>query len=336
MKNQFKFKKLKVCTVLGTRPEIIRLSRTLPKLDIFCNHILIHTGQNFDYELNKVFFDDLKIRKPDYFLNAATDNSVETISKIMFLVEKILIKEKPDAFLVLGDTNSCMSAISAKRRQIPVFHVEAGNRCYDQRVPEEINRKIIDHIADINLTYSSIARENLLREGLPTDMIIKIGSPLCEVIKFYRPKIEKSKILKTLKLKENQFFLISCHREENIDSETNFEKFSTMLNSLALKFNFPLVVSTHPRTRKKIQKTKKKFHPLIKFLKPLSFTDYVKLQMKCKAVLSDSGSITEEASILNLKALNIRETNERQEGMEEAVVPMTGFNMERIFLLDGA
>ena len=323
-------KKMKVMTVIGTRPEIIRLSRIIAKLDEHTDHLLVHTGQNYDYELNEIFFQDLEIRKPDYFLNAAGDSGAETIGKIIIAIDGILTDVKPDALLVLGDTNSCLSVIPAKRRKIPVFHMEAGNRCFDQRVPEEINRRIIDHTADINLTYSTIAREYLLSEGLPPDMVIKTGSPINEVLSYYQEGINKSEILKKLDLIEGQFFVISAHREENIDSDNNFRKLINILNEVAAKYNFPVVVSTHPRTQKRINKEGVKFHKNIQLLKPLGYKDYNKLQISSKAVLSDSGTINEESSIMNFPALNIRESHERPEAMEEAAVMMVGLELERV------
>ncbi len=324
-------KKLKIITVVGTRPEIIRLSRLISKLDETesIEHILVHTGQNYDYELNQIFFEDLGLRKPDYFLEAAGQNAAVTIGKVITNIDPVLEKEKPDAFLVLGDTNSCLCTIPAKKRHIPIFHMEAGNRCFDQRVPEETNRKIVDHISDINLTYSDIAREYLLREGLQPDRIIKTGSPMFEVLNYYKPKIEKSKILKSLKLKTKGYFLISSHREENIASE-NFTKLIEILNWLAKTYKLPIIVSTHPRTRKMIDEKSVKLHSLVKLMKPMGFLDYNFLQMNAKAVLSDSGTISEESSILNFPALNIREAHERPEAMEEAAVMLTGFNLERI------
>ena len=327
-----KNKRLKVATVIGTRPEIIRLSRVLARLDEACDHVLIHTGQNYDYELNQIFFDDLAIRKPDYFLNSAKDSTsaANTIGNLITAVDKVLADIKPDAMLVLGDTNSCLSAIPAKRQKIPIFHMEAGNRCFDMRVPEEINRRIVDHTADINLTYSSIAREYLLREGLPPDQIIKTGSPMFEVLNHYLPQIQSSGVLQRLALKSEQYFLLSVHREENIESEQHFSKLVLVLNSLALDYDLPVVVSTHPRTQKRIDVTNAKFDPRIRFLKPLGFHDYVNLQMNAKAVLSDSGTINEESSILNFPALNLREAHERPEGMEEAAVMMVGLEPDRI------
>jgi len=341
-------KKLKVLTVVGTRPEIIRLSRVIAKLDETesLEHILVHTGQNYDYELNQIFFDDLELRKPDYFLEAAGSNAAETIGQIIIKIDPILEKEKPDAFLVLGDTNSCLCAIPAKKRHIPIFHMEAGNRCFDQRVPEETNRKIVDHISDINLTYSSIAREYLLHEGLPADRIIKTGSPMFEVLNHFLPKIKSSTILSQLSLVSNQYFLVSSHREENINNEKNFTGLINALNILAEKYRLPIIVSTHPRTRKMLDQRQLQVtdlsavsladhkslevNDLILFLKPMGFIDYNYLQMNSKVVLSDSGTISEESSILNFPAINIREAHERPEAMEEASVMMTGFNPERI------
>lgn len=323
-------RKMKVMTVVGTRPEIIRLSRVLAKLDTYCEHILVHTGQNYDYELNQIIFDDLGLRKPDYFLEAAGSSGAETIGKVIISVDKVLATLKPEALLVLGDTNSCMAVIPAKRRKIPVFHMEAGNRCFDQRVPEEINRRIVDHTADINLTYSSIAREYLLREGLLPDRVIKTGSPMLEVLNYYRDGIESSNILTRLELQERNFFVVSMHREENIESDINFRKGVNMLNTIAEQYKLPVIVSTHPRTQKKIDKMGVSFHPNVRLMKPLGFKDYNKLQMIAKAVLSDSGTITEESSILNFPALNIREAHERPEGMEEAAVMMVGLETERV------
>jgi len=324
-------KKMRVITVVGTRPEIIRLSRTISNLDDFCEHILVHTGQNYDYELNEIFFKDLGVRKPDYFLNVAGKNGAETIGKVIIEVDSILDKVKPEAMLILGDTNSCLAVIPAKRRKIPIFHMEAGNRCFDDRVPEEINRKIIDHTADINLTYSTIAREYLLREGLKPDMVIKTGSPMNEVLFHHMDGIEKSNILKKLNLIDGEYFVVSAHREENIDSEINFAKLVDILNNIAEKYNFPVIVSTHPRTQTRINKSKVKFHKKVRLLKPLGFIDYIKLQLSSKVVLSDSGTISEESSILNFPALNIREAHERPEAMEEASVMMVGLELERIF-----
>lgn len=325
-------KKLKVMTVVGTRPEIIRLSAVINKLDKSeaIEHILVHTGQNYDYELNEVFFEDFNLKKPDYFLNSAVGTAIETIGNILINIEKVIDKEKPDAFLILGDTNSCLTAIAAKRRHIPIFHMEAGNRCFDQRVPEETNRKIVDHIADINLTYSDIAREYLLREGLLPDRVIKTGSPMYEVIKSKLDDINNSDVLNKLNLEKGKYFVISAHREENINSETNFMNLVESLNAIANKYNFPVIVSTHPRTRKMIEEKGVKFNPLVNLLKPLGFNDYVKLQIESKAVLSDSGTISEESSILKFRALNLREAHERPEAMEEASVMMVGLKKERI------
>lgn len=327
-----KNKRLKVATVIGTRPEIIRLSRVLVRLDQSCEHILIHTGQNYDYELNQIFFDDLGIRKPDYFLDSAkvSNSAAQTIGNLIGSVDEVLVKVEPDALLVLGDTNSCLSVIPAKRRKIPVFHMEAGNRCFDERVPEEINRRIVDHTADINMPYSSIAREYLLREGLAPETVIKTGSPLFEVLAFYRPKIDASEVLQLLQLKSKQFFLISGHREENIDNPKLFKQFIDMLNGLAKRYGQPVILSAHPRTQKRIIEAGLALDPLVNTLKPLGFFDYVKLQLNARVVLSDSGSISEEASILNIPALNIREAHERPEAMEEVPVMMVGLNYERI------
>lgn len=322
--------KLKIATVVGTRPEIIRLACVIKKLDQYFEHILIHTGQNYDYELNEIFFEDLGIRKPDYFLGAAKSNSIETIGNVIIEIDKVLEVVSPEAMLVLGDTNSCLSILPAKRRKIPTFHMEAGNRCFDQRVPEEINRRIVDHLADINLTYSSIAREYLIGEGLPADMIIKVGSPLLEVLDTYLNDIKSSKILKLMKLTKNQFFVVSIHREENVDSDKNFTTILESLNRVAAEYKMPVIVSTHPRTQKRIDTMKIKLNSQIKLLNPLGFLDYNKLQISAKAVLSDSGTISEESSILGFPALNLRETHERPEGMEEAAVIMTGLHNERI------
>ena len=325
-------KKLKVMTVVGTRPEIIRLSAVINKLDKSeaIEHILVHTGQNYDYELNEVFFDDFNLKKPDYFLNSAVGTAIETIGNILINIEKVIDKEKPDAFLILGDTNSCLTAIAAKRRHIPIFHMEAGNRCFDQRVPEETNRKIVDHIADINLTYSDIAREYLLREGLLPDRVIKTGSPMYEVIKSKLDDINNSDVLNKLNLEKGKYFVVSAHREENINSETNFMNLVESLNAITDKYNFPVIISTHPRTRKMIEEKGIKFNSLVNLLKPLGFNDYVKLQIESKAVLSDSGTISEESSILKFRALNLREAHERPEAMEEASVMMVGLKKERI------
>lgn len=325
-------KKLKVMTVVGTRPEIIRLSRVMAALDASeaIEHVMVHTGQNYDYELNQIFFEDLQIRKPDHFLDAAGSTATETIGQILIKIDPLLESEKPDAFLVLGDTNSCLCAIPAKKRHIPIFHMEAGNRCFDQRVPEETNRKIVDHISDINLTYSDIAREYLLREGLSADRIIKTGSPMFEVLTHYLPAIESSDVLKRLGLEEGKYFVVSAHREENINSEKNFTGLMESLNLIAEKYQFPIIVSTHPRTRNKIEEKKIQMRPEVQFLKPLGFNDYNALQKHSYAVLSDSGTISEESSILNFRALNIRDAHERPEAMEEASVMMVGLNPERI------
>ncbi|MEB8398466.1 UDP-N-acetylglucosamine 2-epimerase (non-hydrolyzing) [Enterococcus casseliflavus] len=325
-------KKLKVMTVVGTRPEIIRLSAVINRLESSeaIDHVLVHTGQNYDYELNEVFFEDFKLKKPDYFLNAATGTAIETVGNILIKIDPILEEVKPDAFLVLGDTNSCLCAIAAKRRHIPIFHMEAGNRCFDQRVPEETNRKIVDHTADINLTYSDIAREYLLREGLPADRIIKTGSPMFEVLNSRKEDIENSSILEKLNLKQNEYFLVSAHREENISSKENFHDLVDSLNSIAEVYQYPIIISTHPRTMKMIEAEGIQFHELIQTMKPMGFNDYNKLQMNAKAVLSDSGTISEEASILGFKALNIRQAHERPEAMEEASVMMVGLKKTRI------
>ena len=325
-------KKIKVISVVGTRPEIIRLSRVFSVLDKYCEHILIHTGQNYDYELNQIFFEDLKIRKPDFFLDSAKNSksAANTIGNLITSVDKILDKTMPDALLVLGDTNSCLSVIPAKKRKIPIFHMEAGNRCFDQRVPEEINRRIVDHIADIHLPYSSIARDYLLKEGIPQDQIIKIGSPMLEVLNHYLPQIKKSKIISKLKLKKNKYFLVSANREENIENDINFNKLVKVINFLVKEYNLSIIVTTHPRTQKKLNLKNYKFSSKIKFLKPLGFHDYINLQMHSRATLSDSGTITEESSILNFPALNIRETHERPEGMEETSVMMVGLETNRI------
>lgn len=325
-------KKLKVLTVVGTRPEIIRLACVLQKLDASqaIDHVLVHTGQNYDYELNEVFFEDLGLRKPDHFLNAAGANATATAGQILINIDPVLEQEQPDAFLVLGDTNSCLCAIAAKKRHIPIFHMEAGNRCFDQRVPEESNRKIVDHTSDINMTYSDIAREYLLAEGLRPDRIIKTGSPMYEVLHQYLPKVEKSNIVKDLGLTKGEYFVVSAHREENIASEKNFFNLVTVLNTVAEKFNFPIIVSCHPRTRKMIEKHNIQFHEMVRLMKPMGLSDYLALQVNSKAVLSDSGTISEESSILNFRALNIREAHERPEAMEEASVMMVGLNPERV------
>ncbi len=323
-------KKLKVVTVVGTRPEIIRLSRVMAKMDEHCEHILVHTGQNYDYELNQIFFEDLGIRKPDHFLNAAGQSGAETIGNVIIAVDKVLAEVQPEALLVLGDTNSCMAVIPAKRRKIPTFHMEAGNRCFDMRVPEEINRRIVDHTADINLTYSTIARDYLLREGLSPDMVIKTGSPMFEVLNYYREGIEQSDVLQRLGLEEGKFFIVSAHREENIDSDKNFLKLVDVLNSVAAHYDYPVIVSTHPRTQKRVDAMGVKFHANVRLLKPMGFKDYNKLQLASKAALSDSGTINEESSILNFPALNLREAHERPEGMEEAAVMMVGLEVDRV------
>ena len=325
-------KKLKVMSVVGTRPEIIRLSRVLAKLDMHCDHVLVHTGQNYDYELNEVFFEDLGVRKPDYFLNSAdgSTSAANTIGNLITAVDDILTRVQPEAMLVLGDTNSCLSVIPAKRRKVPIFHMEAGNRCFDQRVPEETNRRIVDHTADINLTYSTIARDYLLREGLPPDQVIKTGSPMFEVLHHYLPQIQASDALERLGLTPQQYFVVSAHREENIESERSFGKLVALLNAVAQDHHLPVVVSTHPRTQKRVDAAGVQFHPLVRLMKPMGFHDYVNLQMLSKAVLSDSGTINEESSILNFPALNLREAHERPEGMEEAAVMMVGLEIDRV------
>lgn len=322
--------KIKVITVIGTRPEIIRLSRVMVKLDQYFNHIIVHTGQNYDYELNKIFFDDLELRKPDYFLDSAGKNYIETIANLLVKIDKVLEEERPDALLILGDTNSCLCAYPAKRRKIPIFHMEAGNRCFDQRVPEETNRKIVDHISDINLPYSDIAREYLLREGFPADRIIKTGSPMYEVINYYLPKIMNSKILEEFNLEKYKYFIVSYHREENVENQKNLQNFIDILNELCEIYKLPILVSTHPRTRKKLEENNFNINPLIKFHKPFSFTDYVNLELNSLLVISDSGTITEESSILNFPAINIREAHERPEGMEEASVILSGLKKENV------
>lgn len=321
---------LKVMTIVGTRPEIIRLSRVIDKFDRHFEHVLVHTGQNYDYELNEVFFDELAIRRPDRFLEAAGRTAAETIGQVIIAADRVLEEFKPEALLLLGDTNSCLAAIAAKRRKVPIFHMEAGNRCFDQRVPEETNRRIVDHIADVNLTYSSIAREYLLREGLPPDLVIKTGSPMFEVLTHYRPQIDASIVLERLALKEHGFFVVSAHREENVDDAQTFARLVDVLNTVAEEYEIPVIVSTHPRTRRRIDDTGTHFHPKVRLLKPLGFPDYVRLQTEAKAVLSDSGTISEESSILNFPALNLRETHERPESMEEASVMMVGLDVERV------
>lgn len=322
--------KLKVMTIVGTRPEIIRLSRTIAKLDEFCDHTLVHTGQNYDYELNQIFFDDLGIRSPDVFLECAGGSAAETMAQVISKSDKVFADLKPEALLILGDTNSALAAISAKRKKIPIFHMEAGNRCFDLRVPEEINRKIVDHISDVNMPYSDIAREYLLNEGIKPDFIVKTGSPMDEVLAFYQDKIQASDVLSRLSLNQNEYFLVSVHREENVDSDKNIHSYVRVLNELAEKYQYPIIVSTHPRTRKKIDALNLSFHPLVNLLKPLGFSDYVRLQMDAKVVLSDSGTITEESSILNFPAVNIREAQERPEGFEEGAVMFTGMSVDRI------
>jgi len=323
---------LKIITVVGTRPEIIRLSRVVAMLDKHCEHVLVHTGQNYDYELNQVFFDDLGVRKPDYFLNSAvgSTSAANTIGNLITAIDDVLAQVRPEAMLVLGDTNSCLSVIPAKRRKVPIFHMEAGNRCYDQRVPEETNRRIVDHTADINLTYSTIARENLLREGFRPDQVIKTGSPMYEVLNYYMPQIRGCNALARMELTPRQYFVVSAHREENIESDRSFHKLVEVLNAVAEDHGLPVVVSTHPRTQKRVDTTGANFHPKVQLMKPLGFYDYVHLQMNAKAVLSDSGTITEESSILNFPALNLRESHERPEGMEEAAVMMVGLEVQRV------
>ncbi len=323
-------KKLKVVTVVGTRPEIIRLSRVMARLDDVCEHVIVHTGQNYDYELNQIFFEDLAVRKPDHFLESAGGSAAETIGKVIIAVDAVLASVKPDAMLVLGDTNSCLAVIPAKRRRIPIFHMEAGNRCFDQRVPEETNRRIVDHTADVNLTYSDIARSYLLREGLPPDLVIKTGSPMFEVLSHYRDGIEASSVLQRMSLTPHEYFVVSVHREENVEDERAFGKLVSILNSVAETYDRPLIVSAHPRTRKRVESTGTVFHRNVHLLKPLGFTDYVALQRSALAVLSDSGTISEESSILNFPALNLREAHERPEAMEEASVMMVGLEVERV------
>ncbi len=323
-------KKLKVMTVVGTRPEIIRLSCVMAELDLHCDHVIVHTGQNYDYELNQIFFDDLGIRKPDHFLGAAGGSAAETIANVIIGMDKLLVAEEPEALLVLGDTNSCLAVIPAKRRKVPIFHMEAGNRCFDMRVPEEINRRIVDHTADVNLTYSDIARECLLREGLSPDLVIKTGSPMAEVLSHYREGIARSDVLQRLSLTECSYFVVSSHREENVDSDASFMRLVGLLNDLAARYELPVIVSTHPRTQKRVQAMGVTFHPGVQLLKPLGFTDYVRLQTSAKAVLSDSGTISEESSILNFPSLNLRETQERHEAFEEGTVMMVGLDVDRV------
>lgn len=330
MNTLLKTPKLKLMTIVGTRPEIIRLSRTIAKLDEYCDHIFVHTGQNYDYELNQIFFDDLGLRTPDVFLECAGATVAESIAQVISKSDKVFAEKAPEAILILGDTNSAMAVIPAKRRKIPIFHMEAGNRCYDLRVPEEINRKIIDHTSDINMPYSDIAREYLLKEGIKPELIVKTGSPMYEVISFYKRKIESSNVLEKLNLVEYQYFVVSVHREENIDSKINIQNFVQTLNRLGDMYKYPIIVSTHPRTRKKIEELGLQFHPLVNLQKPLSFSDYINLQINAKAVLSDSGTITEESSILNFPAINIRDAHERPEGMEEGAVMFTGMNSDRV------
>lgn len=322
--------KLKVVTIVGTRPEIIRLSRTIAKLDQYTDHTLVHTGQNYDYELNQIFFDDLGIRAPDVFLECAGGSAAETMAQVISKSDKLFEQLKPEAVLILGDTNSALSAISAKRKKIPIFHMEAGNRCFDLRVPEEINRKIVDHISDVNLPYSDIARDYLLREGISPDFIVKTGSPMDEVLNHYEEKIAQSDVLERIELTSEEYFLVSVHREENVDSERNINNYVLALNTIAEKYNMPIIVSTHPRTRKKIELLNLEFHSLVRLMKPLGFSDYIRLQKEAKVVLSDSGTITEESSILNFPAINIREAQERPEGFEEGAVMFTGMSVERI------
>ncbi len=326
----WKFEEMKIATIVGTRPEIIRLSRVISALERYTNHILVHTGQNYDYELNQVFFDDLEMREPDHFLSAAGKSAAETVGLVIAKVDEVLAVEKPDAILILGDTNSCLAAYPAKRRKIPVFHMEAGNRCFDQRVPEEINRKIVDHISDINMPYSSIGREYLLREGLPPDRVIKTGSPMFEVLHYYLPKIERSSVLEELSLNPLDYFVLSCHREENVDDEGNFRRLIDVLQGLVASYGKRIIMTTHPRTRKRIEQEGIELPPLVELYKPFGLIDYVKLQMNAHAVLSDSGTITEESSILNFPALNIRYAHERPEGMEEGSVMMVGLSWPKI------
>jgi UDP-N-acetylglucosamine 2-epimerase (non-hydrolysing) len=322
--------KMRVMTIVGTRPELIRLSLTIAKLDQHCDHQLVHTGQNYDFELNQIFFEDLGIRPPDVFLEAAGATAAETIGKVIIAADNVLERLRPEALLILGDTNSCLAAIAAKRRRIPIFHMEAGNRCFDQRVPEEVNRRIVDSIADINLPYSDIARDYLLREGFPPDQIVKTGSPMDEVLAHHRPAIEQSTVLNELELEEGNYFVVSAHREENVDGEASFERLVGIINGVASRFGVPVILSTHPRTRRRLEQTGVRLHPQVRALKPLSFRDYVRLQMSARATLSDSGTISEESSILNFPALNIREAHERPEAMEETSVMMTGLSLERV------
>jgi UDP-N-acetylglucosamine 2-epimerase (non-hydrolysing) len=324
------FKKRRVMSIVGTRPELIKMCRVIALLDRQTDHILVHTGQNYDYGLNKVFFEDLELREPDYYLGAAGETAMKTVADVLIKTEALLLETRPEALLVYGDTNSGLAVIAAKRQKVPVFHMEAGNRCFDDRVPEEINRRIVDHISDINLPYSDIAREYLLREGIRSDRIIKTGSPMREVLDYYGPKIIKSKALDNLSLKAQKYFLVSLHREENVDSPINLSRFMELLNQLASIYGLPIVVSTHPRTKDRMQKLDIKVDPLVQFLKPFSFFDYIKLQLEAKCVLSDSGSITEESSILNFPALNLRETQERPEGFEEGSVILTGLNINSV------
>lgn len=323
--------KLKVMTIVGTRPEVIRLSRTMTKLDEYTSHVLVHTGQNYDYELNGIFFEEMALRRPDYFLEAAGANAAETIGNIIAAADRVIARELPDAILLLGDTNSCLSVIAAKRRKVPVFHMEAGNRCFDDRVPEEANRRLVDHLSDINLPYSDIAREYLLREGIPPDRVIKTGSPMLEVLDHYLPQIKASDVLERLGLAHGEYFVVSCHREENVDSERNLKGLAEILNGLARRFGQRIIVSTHPRTRKSLAESNLSLDPLVELLNPMGFIDYVQLQRSARVVLSDSGTINEESSILNFPALNIREAHERPEGMEEGAVMLTGLSAERVF-----